>query len=187
MTGRVVERKVELGTAVGRDNLETEIFVDRRSRQSVWVDLAVSPADLPSIREGQTVSITRAWNCRRGRGQDRIHQPDARQGNTFGARGRRDRQQRRVWRPGSFVTADDRDRGTSGTNRRSRRRPADDRAAIRWCSSERPMDLKSVRCRLGRATTASWRSLRPARGRNDRRRATLSCSRRELMKALAED
>jgi cobalt-zinc-cadmium efflux system membrane fusion protein len=59
MTGRVVERKVDLGTAVGRDNLETELFVildlDR-----VWVDLAVSPANLPAIKEGQPVAITTA-------------------------------------------------------------------------------------------------------------------------------
>src|SRR5215204_1216166 len=50
--GRVAERKVDLGTAVGRDNLETELFViidlDR-----VWVELAVSPGDLPAVKEGQ--------------------------------------------------------------------------------------------------------------------------------------
>src|SRR5438132_7685486 len=57
IAGRVVERKVDLGTAVGRDNLETELFVivdlDR-----VWVELAISPADLPAIKEGQPVSIS---------------------------------------------------------------------------------------------------------------------------------
>jgi membrane fusion protein, heavy metal efflux system len=56
MSGRVVDRKVDLGAAVGRDNLETELFtiadLDR-----VWVDLAVSPTDLPLVREGQTVSV----------------------------------------------------------------------------------------------------------------------------------
>src|SRR5262249_38596751 len=55
--GRVVERKVDLGTAVGRDNLETELFVivdlDR-----VWVELAVSPGDLPVIKEGQAVAVS---------------------------------------------------------------------------------------------------------------------------------
>src|SRR5207244_683398 len=49
--------KVDLGTAVGRDNLETELFVivdlDR-----VWVELAITPADLPTIKEGQPVSIS---------------------------------------------------------------------------------------------------------------------------------
>jgi cobalt-zinc-cadmium efflux system membrane fusion protein len=52
----VVDRKVDLGAAVGRDNLETELFtiadLDR-----VWVELAVGPTDLPTVAEGQTVSI----------------------------------------------------------------------------------------------------------------------------------
>jgi len=56
MAGRVVDRKVELGAVVGRDNLETELFaiadLDR-----VWVELAVGPSDLPIVREGQTVSV----------------------------------------------------------------------------------------------------------------------------------
>jgi membrane fusion protein, heavy metal efflux system len=56
ISGRIVDRKVDLGAAVGRDNLETELFtiadLDR-----VWVDLAVSPTDLPLVREGQRVSV----------------------------------------------------------------------------------------------------------------------------------
>src|SRR5712671_1098468 len=56
MSGRVVDRKVDLGAAVGRDNLETELFtvadLDR-----VWVELAIGPTDLPMVAEGQTVSI----------------------------------------------------------------------------------------------------------------------------------
>ena len=57
ISGRVVDRKVDLGAAVGRDNLETELFtvadLDR-----VWVELAVGPTDLPIVAEGQTVSIS---------------------------------------------------------------------------------------------------------------------------------
>jgi membrane fusion protein, heavy metal efflux system len=56
IAGRVVDRKVDLGAAVGRDNLETELFtiadLDR-----VWVELAVGPSDLPTVAEGQSVSI----------------------------------------------------------------------------------------------------------------------------------
>ncbi len=56
ISGRVVDRKVDLGAVVGRDNLETELFtvadLDR-----VWVELAVGPTDLPRVAEGQTVSI----------------------------------------------------------------------------------------------------------------------------------
>ena len=57
LSGRIVERKVDLGTVVGRDNLETELFVVVDLAR-VWVDLAVSPADLPRIKEGQTATIT---------------------------------------------------------------------------------------------------------------------------------
>jgi cobalt-zinc-cadmium efflux system membrane fusion protein len=56
ISGRVVDRKVDLGAAVGRDNLETELFtvadLDR-----VWVELAVGPSNLPAVAEGQAVSI----------------------------------------------------------------------------------------------------------------------------------
>src|ERR1700719_1462299 len=56
ISGRVVDRKVDLGAAVGRDNLETELFtvadLDR-----VWVELAVGPTNLQAVAEGQTVSI----------------------------------------------------------------------------------------------------------------------------------
>jgi membrane fusion protein, heavy metal efflux system len=51
----VVDRKVDLGAAVGRDILETELFtivdLDR-----VWIELAIGPSYLPLVREGQTVS-----------------------------------------------------------------------------------------------------------------------------------
>jgi cobalt-zinc-cadmium efflux system membrane fusion protein len=56
IAGRVVDRKVDLGTAVGRDSLETELFTVA-NLDRVWVDLAVSPTDLPLVREGQTVSV----------------------------------------------------------------------------------------------------------------------------------
>jgi cobalt-zinc-cadmium efflux system membrane fusion protein len=56
ISGRVVDRKVDLGAAVGRDQLAAELFtvadLDR-----VWVELAVSPTDLPLVQEGQTVSV----------------------------------------------------------------------------------------------------------------------------------
>src|SRR6266508_1455366 len=104
MAGRVVERKVDLGTAVGRDNLETELFVivdlDR-----VWVELAVSPADLPVIKEGQLVSVT-------SRGL-----PETADGAIVFISPLMDKETRSArivaeianrsggWRPGSFVTA----------------------------------------------------------------------------------
>jgi cobalt-zinc-cadmium efflux system membrane fusion protein len=68
ISGRVVDRKVDLGAAVGRDNLETELFtvadLDR-----VWVELAVGPTDLPMVAEGQTVSIAAHGLSRRAVGK----------------------------------------------------------------------------------------------------------------------
>ncbi len=104
MTGRVVERKVDLGTVVGRDNLETELFVivdlDR-----VWAELAVSPADLPLVKEGQPVVIMARGISEKAEGNLVFISPlldkDTRSArvvaevdNGSGA-----------WRPGSFVTA----------------------------------------------------------------------------------
>jgi cobalt-zinc-cadmium efflux system membrane fusion protein len=68
ISGRVVDRKVNLGAAVGRDNLETELFtvadLDR-----VWVELAMGPTDLPMVAEGQTVSIAAHGLSRRAVGK----------------------------------------------------------------------------------------------------------------------
>lgn len=57
MAGRVVERKVELGTAVGRDSLETELFVVV-DLSRVWVELSVASSDLALMKEGQPVDIS---------------------------------------------------------------------------------------------------------------------------------
>jgi cobalt-zinc-cadmium efflux system membrane fusion protein len=104
MAGRVVERKVDLGTAVGRDNLETELFVivdlDR-----VWVELAVSPADLPFVREGQSAAISARGTKETADGKIVFISPlldkETRSARVVAEIANRDG----VWRPGSFVTA----------------------------------------------------------------------------------
>ncbi len=104
ITGRVVERKVDLGTAVGRDNLETELFVivdlDR-----VWVELAISPADLPTIKEGQPVSISARTIMEKVDGKIVFISPlldkETRSAHVIAEIANGDG----VWRPGSFVTA----------------------------------------------------------------------------------
>jgi cobalt-zinc-cadmium efflux system membrane fusion protein len=102
--GRVVERKVDLGTAVGRDNLETELFVivdlDR-----VWVDLAVSPADLAAVKEGQPVVVTTRAIKNKAQGEIVFISPlvdkDTRSARVIAEIANEDG----VWRPGTFVTA----------------------------------------------------------------------------------
>ena len=104
MTGRVVERKVDLGTAVGRDSLETELFVIADLGR-VWVELAVSPADLPFIREGQTASIAARGIAEEAEGKIVFISPmldkETRSARVVAEIDNSDG----VWRPGSFVTA----------------------------------------------------------------------------------
>ncbi len=104
MAGRVVERKVDLGMAVGRDNLETELFVivdlDR-----VWVELNVSPADLPVLKEGQPVSIGARGLTEKAEGKIVFISPlldkETRSARVMAEIGNSEGK----WRPGSFVTA----------------------------------------------------------------------------------
>jgi len=56
IAGRIAQRRADLGALVGREGQESELFVivdlDR-----VWVELAVPPADLPRVREGQAITV----------------------------------------------------------------------------------------------------------------------------------
>jgi cobalt-zinc-cadmium efflux system membrane fusion protein len=56
IAGRVAERRVELGSLVGREGLESELFVIV-NLDVVWADLAVPPSDLASIHEGQQITV----------------------------------------------------------------------------------------------------------------------------------
>jgi cobalt-zinc-cadmium efflux system membrane fusion protein len=56
IAGRVAERRVELGSLVGREGQESELFVIV-NLSVVWADLAVSPSDLATIHEGQQITI----------------------------------------------------------------------------------------------------------------------------------
>ncbi|EKS42163.1 efflux RND transporter periplasmic adaptor subunit [Afipia broomeae] len=104
ISGRIAERRVELGTAVGRDNLETELFVIVDLGR-VWVDLSVSSADLPAVREGQAVNIATRGQPAAGTAKIVFVSPlldkDTRTARVVAAIDNADGR----WRPGSFVTA----------------------------------------------------------------------------------
>jgi membrane fusion protein, heavy metal efflux system len=55
--GRIAERRVELGSLVGREGQESELFVIA-DLSVVWADLSVSPSDLSAIHEGQNITVT---------------------------------------------------------------------------------------------------------------------------------
>jgi membrane fusion protein, heavy metal efflux system len=104
ISGRVVDRKVELGVAVGRDNLETELFVIA-DLDRVWVDLAVSPEDVSQVRIGQTVSVTARGTAEVAKGKlifiGPILDKDTRSARVVAEINNNDG----MWRPGLFVTA----------------------------------------------------------------------------------
>jgi cobalt-zinc-cadmium efflux system membrane fusion protein len=104
ISGHVVERKVELGVAVGRDQLETELFVIADLGR-VWVELAVSPDDVPLVAMGAMVSIATRAGTERTEGKVVFISPmldrDTRLARVVAEIDNKDG----VWRPGSFVTA----------------------------------------------------------------------------------
>jgi membrane fusion protein, heavy metal efflux system len=104
ISGSVVERKVELGVALGRDNLETELFVIA-DLDRVWVELAVSPEDVAQVRIGQSVSLAARGSADKSRGKLIFIGPmldkDTRSARVVAEIDNGGG----VWRPGSFVTA----------------------------------------------------------------------------------
>lgn len=57
ISGRIAERRVDLGSLVGREGQESELFVIV-DLNVVWADLAVSLTDLSAISEGQSIALT---------------------------------------------------------------------------------------------------------------------------------
>jgi len=104
ISGRIVERRVEPGMFIGRDDLETEIFVVADT-DPVWVDMAINPADLPLIREDQTVSISTRGMPEEGHGKIIFIAPildrDSRSAHAVAEIPNPSG----IWRFGSFVTA----------------------------------------------------------------------------------
>ena len=93
ITGRIAERRVELGSLVGREGQESELFVIV-DLSVVWADLAVPPSDLASIHEGQKITIAAGTGGEPSPGDHHVRQPAARQGHARRPRRRLGRQRR---------------------------------------------------------------------------------------------
>jgi cobalt-zinc-cadmium efflux system membrane fusion protein len=103
-SGRIVERRVDLGAPVGGEGHEQELYVIA-DLSSVWVELSVPTAALASITEGQPVSIGAAGEAR-GDGQivfvSPILHPETRAARVIASIANAGM----TWRPGMFVSAD---------------------------------------------------------------------------------
>jgi len=56
ISGLVAERRVDLGALVGREGQESELFVIV-DLSDVWVELAVAPAELAHLAQGQEIAV----------------------------------------------------------------------------------------------------------------------------------
>ena len=102
--GQVVERRVDLGTPVGREGQESEIYVIA-DLSSLWIDLSVPTSDLASIAVGQPVVIATGQAGLRAKAKVIFVSPvlnvDTRSARVIAAFDNADM----AWRPGVFVTA----------------------------------------------------------------------------------
>ena len=103
ISGRVVERKVDLGAPVGGEGQEKELYVVA-DLSSVWIELSVPTGDLPAIREGQEVAISSGSGVpSKGRivFVSPILNQETRSARVIASVENKDL----AWRPGSYVTA----------------------------------------------------------------------------------
>ena len=107
LAGRIVERKVDVGTTVGSQGDPSDLYTVA-DLSTVWIELSVSTVDLAKVREGARVEVTPSQE-----GGDRheegkvifvspILNPDTRSARVVVALPNKDM----AWRPGTFVTAE---------------------------------------------------------------------------------
>ena len=105
IAGRIAERRVDLGSLVGREGQESELYVVV-DLSELWVDLAVAPADLPAIREGKEITVAVGTSGERAPARIIFVSPlldrDTRAARVVASLAHPDH----AFRPGSFVTAE---------------------------------------------------------------------------------
>jgi cobalt-zinc-cadmium efflux system membrane fusion protein len=105
IAGRVAECRVELGSLVGREGQESELFVIV-NLSVVWADLAVPPSELASIHEGQQITIAAGAGGEPSPATIMFVSPlldkDTRAARVVASVDNTALK----WRPGSFITAD---------------------------------------------------------------------------------
>jgi cobalt-zinc-cadmium efflux system membrane fusion protein len=105
ISGRIVERRVDLGAPVGGEGQEKVVYVIA-DLSSVWVELAIPTGDLSQIREGQSVKVTTSGDMpQAGSGRIVFISPmlnqETRSARVIASLDNKDF----AWRPGTFVTA----------------------------------------------------------------------------------
>lgn len=106
LSGQVIERRADAGMAVGKEGDPSDLYTIA-DLGTVWVELAVSTADLEAVKPGAVVSV--AGNLSRERAEtgrvifiSPVLNPDTRSARVIAALPNGDGR----WRPGAFVRAD---------------------------------------------------------------------------------
>ena len=106
LAGRVVERKVEVGTTVGGKGDPADIYTVA-DLSTVWIELSVPTHELAMVREGAPVAVTHAHEAGGRHADGKVVfvspflNPDTRSARVIVALPNPDL----AWRPGAFVTA----------------------------------------------------------------------------------
>jgi cobalt-zinc-cadmium efflux system membrane fusion protein len=105
VSGRIVERKVDQGMAVGQEGNPSDLYTVA-DLSSVWVELAVPAPDLDAIKQGQRVVISSGNRGNKGEGRIMFVSPllnqETRSARVIAEIDNKDL----IWRPGLFVTAE---------------------------------------------------------------------------------
>lgn len=105
ISGRISERRVDLGGLIGREGQESELFVIV-NLDDVWVDLAVTPEDIAAVREGVHVSISAIGMDEKASARIVFVSPlldrETRNARVIASLPNPDHR----WKPGTFVTAE---------------------------------------------------------------------------------
>jgi membrane fusion protein, heavy metal efflux system len=105
VSGRVVERRVDQGMAVGQEGNPSDLYTVA-DLSSVWVELAVPAPDLDAIKQGQRVVISSGNKGNKAEGRITFVSPLLNQ-DTRSARVIAEIDNKSlIWRPGLFVTAE---------------------------------------------------------------------------------
>ncbi|MCX4194206.1 efflux RND transporter periplasmic adaptor subunit [Methylobacterium oryzae] len=103
ISGRIVERKVDVGTAVGKEGDPADVYTVA-DLSTVWIELAVPTSDLDEVREGARVTVNRGGRSEQGKVVfvSPLLNAETRSARVVVSLPNKDM----AWRPGTYVTAE---------------------------------------------------------------------------------
>jgi cobalt-zinc-cadmium efflux system membrane fusion protein len=107
LAGRIVERKVDVGTSVGKEGDPSDVYTVA-DLSTVWIELSVATSELAKVKEGANVTVSprQEGGERHERGKVIFVSPllnaETRAARVVVALPNKDM----AWRPGTFVTAE---------------------------------------------------------------------------------